>query len=400
MASIQVSQGFHCVRCSGMPGPRASDFVVINPFIPLLHAQFEGRPTSSSAATAPPTAASAAASFGKKPKPDKASAQGSSNSNGAETRVFVWSLRLDESRVPWSVFHSHVVGCHQWQRLEPQSVRGRLAGLFPNYHDELVELDANGGGEGGQWSFPAPFLHVSGSEGPLAAMHDRTTWLDQSSPTSDVFGAKLLATASAASVSLAAVGTATLVVNAQEPPPKLTSKVLEFWLSNPMVRLPSWATSLAAPSPLDEASAQALRLAKLQRHDANYRTYQQQQAIARKNMASAREAAAAAGAAAAVAQQDAAKAAAAAATQAKIEDDERKRNEEEAAAAQKKRDLQAAEDAKAKALASEYELPADVVSIAATIKAAYGIDLKAFEVSGSLPQPATAPLSSYDVLSF
>ena len=374
MASIQVSQGFHCVRCSGMPGPRASDFVVINPFIPLLHAQFEGRPSTSSSSGA--AAASPTASSGKKAPSAPA------NHTNAETRVFVWSLRLDESRVPWSVYHSHVVGCHQWQRLEPQSVRGRLANLFPAYHDELVELDANGGGEGGQWSFPAPFLHVSGSEGPLAAMHDRTTWLDQSSPTNDVFGAKLVAAASAASAAVVAPAAAVaLSVNAQEPPPKLTSQVLEFWLSNPTVRLPSWASVLAAPSPLDESSAQALRLAKLQRHDANFRNYQQQQAITRKNLAAAKEAAAAEEAAALAAQQDAerAKAAASKAKQAKLEEEERKRAE---AAQRKRNDLLAVEGAKAKALAKERdELPSDVVAIAATIKAAYGVDLKPFEVS-------------------
>ncbi len=48
-----------------------------------------------------------------------------------EVRVLVFSVKLDESRLPWATFHSHVVGCSEPSRLEATSVRGKVQDTPP-----------------------------------------------------------------------------------------------------------------------------------------------------------------------------------------------------------------------------------------------------------------------------
>jgi hypothetical protein len=90
----------------------------------------------------------------------------------------VWTVRLDESIIPWSVFHSHVIGCADTNRLEKQSIRGFLCSHFEAYRKELDKFPKPLL-EDGQFCFPAPTFHVSGSEGALAAIHERMIWLNQ-----------------------------------------------------------------------------------------------------------------------------------------------------------------------------------------------------------------------------
>ena len=111
--SAEVTEGFNVVRLGAFPG-RKSDVIVINPFMPLLLEQFEAN-----AAKAPPPepAATAAgdASSGMPPPPPYTESGGGSG----EVVVMLWSLRMDESLVPWAVFHSHVVGCSDPVRARP-----------------------------------------------------------------------------------------------------------------------------------------------------------------------------------------------------------------------------------------------------------------------------------------
>ena len=90
----------HVTRLSGLPG-RRSDVIVINAMLPLLQEQFEGTQVRMVAPEGAGQAASGAAAMSVNEEDLVEETD--------EVQVMVWSLRLDEAKVPWAVFHSHVV---------------------------------------------------------------------------------------------------------------------------------------------------------------------------------------------------------------------------------------------------------------------------------------------------
>jgi hypothetical protein len=268
--SALLETGFHISKLTSLPG-RKSDVLVINGFIPLLQEQFEGVSRSKKQTTGIDNSSNSILSYG-----DETS----------DVRVMVWTVRLDESVIPWSVFHSHVIGCADSSRLELQSIRGRLYQTYEDYKHELDYIPKPLT-EQGQFSFPAPSFHVSGSEGPLAAIQERMIWLNQHYIADDVFGSKILYTppklshglsthgddgqgvqSSPSLISMSSSGT-----NLQQRDSKLTSvashlssnkssnqsmvenplsyQVVEYWLSNPIVKLEGWAAAQVPALPMD-----------------------------------------------------------------------------------------------------------------------------------------------------
>jgi len=259
--SALVAFGCHVTRMSGLKG-RRSDVIVINAFTPLLQEQFEG------------TQVRRVRESGGEEE------EAQYDEEYDEVRCFVWSLKLDEARVPWAVFHSHVVGCSDPLRLEPQSVRARLVDAFPAYLRDLQSIPEDAHWDG-QWAAPAPIFHVSGSEGPLAAMFERTVWLGNPRVEEDPLGQKILADAAklaltaktakpslsdarASAAGAAGARTGPVATAAAAPAaPALSPMALEYWLSNPTLRLTGRAAAETPLAPLTAEDQDALRATKL-----------------------------------------------------------------------------------------------------------------------------------------
>ena len=93
----------HVTRLSGLPG-RRSDVIVINAMLPLLQEQFEGTQVRMVAPDTGKGAGQAVSGVAAMSVNEEDLVEETD-----EVQVMVWSLRLDEAKVPWAVFHSHVV---------------------------------------------------------------------------------------------------------------------------------------------------------------------------------------------------------------------------------------------------------------------------------------------------